>query len=120
MRMIVVAASLLAPMRLGGQRLPPAWPSVRLSFSTAQTTLRTSLLDGSRTIPHTYWLEGAVIGAGGLGTLVAVEFHGLCESRNCTGVTIGGAMLGGAVGFTVGALVGGQFRKRGTSASQPP
>ena len=112
MRVIVLAASLLAPMRLVGQRLPPAWPSVSPPFSTAGTLLRISPLDSSRTIPRTYWLEGALIGAGGLGTFVAVAFHGLCESQNCTGATIGGAVLGGAVGFTVGALVGSQFRKQ--------
>jgi len=63
------------------------------------------------TPPPTYWLEGGLIGGIGLGVLSGYEAGGLCESSDCTlgRVTVG--ILGGALGFTVGALIGGQFPK---------
>lgn len=65
---------------------------------------------------RTYWLEGAVIGAVGIGLGAALLGHAQCANtdvpHNCTAPTLVTAALGGAVGFGVGALVGGQFRKR--------
>lgn len=69
------------------------------------------LVNSPRELPRTYWLEGGIAGAIGLGLFTAVLYGGLCESQSCTGSTIAGAAFGGAVGLTIGALVGGQFRK---------
>jgi hypothetical protein len=78
------------------------------------------LATSTRALRRTYWLEGGVGGAIGLGLLTAVLFHGLCESQNCTGSTVGGAVLGGGLGFTVGALVGGQFPKGANATASAP
>src|SRR5438105_1810042 len=116
MTVITLAVSLVVPAPAHGQRLrlvpdspatrartvPPSW---RLMEAT--TALRT--------IPRTYWLEGALIGAIGLGTFTAIGFHDLCESHESC--MVGGGVLGGAVGFTIGALVGGQFRKASRDSS---
>jgi hypothetical protein len=63
-----------------------------------------------------YHREGAVIGTviGAVG--LAILGNGLCQSsdaasKNCTGTTLGSALLGGAAGFTLGLLIGGQFPK---------
>jgi hypothetical protein len=67
-------------------------------------------------IPATYWKEGAAAGAVLLGLGAGVLASGLCneaegEDGSCGGRTIAGVLLGGAIGFGLGALIGGQFRK---------
>jgi len=71
-------------------------------------------------VARTYWLEGGVVGAIGLGLFTAVLDGGLCESQNCTGSTVAGAVFGGGLGFAVGALVGGQFRKPARDTASSP
>src|SRR2546421_1842694 len=61
------------------------------------------------TPPPTYWLEGGLIGGIGLGVLVAYEGGEMCE--NSDGCIFTAGMLAAALGFTVGALIGGQFPK---------
>jgi len=62
--------------------------------------------------PPTYWLEGGLIGGIGLGVLSAYESGGLCESSDdCVAGRVTVGTLGAALGFTVGALIGGQFPK---------
>jgi hypothetical protein len=61
----------------------------------------------ARRYPATYYVEGAAIGAGVLATTGAWLFGGLCESSDCHGAAIYGALLTGAVGAAAGALVGG-------------
>lgn len=79
-------------------------------------------VNSPRALPRTYWLEGGITGGIGLGLVAAVLYGALCleESQSCTGSTIGGAVFGGGLGFTVGALVGGQFHKAGTDTVPPP
>jgi hypothetical protein len=67
--------------------------------------------DSARVIPRTYWLEGGIIGGVSVGVVGALWFSGMSESGNSVGGTIAGGLLCGAVGFTAGALIGGQFRK---------
>ncbi len=66
--------------------------------------------------PRTHWKEGGVVGGILLGIVAAVLFDGLCGSdggdEHCTAKTLGGVALGAGVGFTAGALIGGQFPKR--------
>jgi predicted MFS family arabinose efflux permease len=63
------------------------------------------------TPPPTHWLEGGLIGGIGLGALFAYEAGGLCESSDCTKARLAVGLLGGGLGFIVGALIGGQFPK---------
>jgi hypothetical protein len=66
---------------------------------------------------HDYRWEGLAIGAGVLGVAGGVIANGLCtdsDSANhgdCTGRTIGGALLGAAVGAVVGVFLGSLFEK---------
>ncbi len=97
-----------------GQR--PAHP-----FPTAATpvfTVRWAVTDSQqRVTPRpTYWLEGGVIGGLVVGALGASLAGGLCGYDNaphgsCTDDTIKGAFVGAGLGFTVGALIGGQIPK---------
>jgi hypothetical protein len=112
----LVLAVLLAPTPMPAQRLPQPFLPFNATIATSSAGTRSDSLP----IPPTYWLEGGVIGALGLGIIAAIGFHQLCESQNCTSVVVGGAALGAAVGFPVGALIGGQFHKRANAANGPP
>jgi hypothetical protein len=74
-------------------------------------------------IRPTHWLKGGAIGATVLGVLTGVLVAGLCgESEtvdSCVLPTIGGIVLGGALGFTTGALIGGQFPKGPPGGAEP-
>lgn len=71
-----------------------------------------------RDIRPTYWKEGAAVGAlaGAVGgALVGLAVCGLSEEvgKDCAGTAVIGG-IGGAVVLAIpGALIGGQFRKRG-------
>jgi hypothetical protein len=73
-------------------------------------------------IQPTRWLTGGAIGGTVLGVLTGVLVAGLCEQsdieQDCVFPTIGGALVGGALGFTVGALIGGQFPKAPPAPTQ--
>jgi O-antigen ligase len=59
----------------------------------------------------TYWLEGGIVGGMALG-LLAMPLAGMSDSSRPTAAESALAfMMGASVGFAVGALVGGQFRK---------
>jgi len=110
-RILVLSAVLLVPTSLAGQRLTPV-PSYAgappPSLARAAGFDRTPF---STEIPHTYWLEGGIIGGGSVGVVSALYFRGLGESGDRTAGTIAGFVFGGVVGFTAGALIGGQFHK---------
>jgi len=117
---IALAALVLVQPCAQGQRLRSAANSMVNAHSVPPAARLMEADLAARTIPRTYWLEGALIGAIGLGILTAVGFYGLCESSNCTGALVTGAVGGGAVGFIVGALVGGQFPKKESAPSSAP
>jgi hypothetical protein len=97
-------------------RFPSFSPTLRSEISTeAVARLNADLRRSTR---PTYWLTGGIIGGVAMGVLGAVLGAGLCaddETDHSTGTCIlaglGGAAIVGAVGFTVGALVGGLFPK---------
>jgi hypothetical protein len=115
MRQILVLSLLLAPAPLFGQRI-----STFQTYALPETSLRESaglpFTQAVKAIPRTYWLEGGIIGGVGLGVTSALELHKFCESGSCVRATLGGALLGGALGFTVGALIGGQIHKTARSS----
>jgi hypothetical protein len=108
--------ALLSARPAVGQRLSSALPSLGPSIrvrSSAFSVPESRLRYPPPARPRTYWLEGGSVGGIGLGVFGAL--HGLCADsdvqHNCTGSTLGVGVLGAGVGFTVGALIGGQFRK---------
>ncbi|SRR6266540_4575174 len=110
-RILVLSAVFLVPTSLAAQRLTPVPTYVvsrRPSLSRAARFAGTPL---SKEIPRTYWLEGGITGGASVGVMSALYFRGLGESGDRTAGTIAGFVLGGVVGFTGGALIGGQLRK---------
>ena len=107
----VSAVALLVPTSAFAQRLTPPFPTASFAASSALFGADSA---NARKIPRTYWLEGGLIAGTGLGVLTALWCRGMSEepSSNVAG-TIGCFVLGGAVGFPAGALIGGQFRKSG-------
>ena len=101
------------------QRLAQLSPSVPLSqtYSGPSQSLTRGLVYASSPSP-TYWLEGGLIGAGLVGTMTVLWASSMCESR-CS--SVGGKTvefaLGAGLGFSVGAIIGGQFHKH---RSPPP
>ncbi len=69
------------------------------------TSHRTGTTSGN----HTRWLIGGIIGAVTVGGITAVgTSNGICQDSGAGCVVFTG-LIGGAVGFVAGALIGGQF-----------
>jgi hypothetical protein len=68
-----------------------------------------------RQIKPTHWKEGGLVGALLVGALGAWFGNEICRNDevedDCTGLILRGGVGGGAAGFLLGALVGGQFPK---------
>ena len=109
-RILALTALLLVPTFLAAQRLTPV-PSYAVFTRPSLSRARFDRTPLSKEISRTYWLEGGIMGGAGVGVLSALYFRGLGESGDRTGGTIAGFVLGGVVGFTAGALIGGQFHK---------
>ena len=80
---------------------------------------RPRLVPSADTLPHiqpTHWKKGLVIGAAIGGVVGGVFSNAVCQTSDvidsCTGLTVGGALLMGALTGTIGALIGGAFPKR--------
>lgn len=98
------------------QRLAQLSPTVSLSTqprSGSSQALKAGLLNASSP-PPTHWLEGGLVGAAAGGTLATFWGSAGCEGRCTVGGTMVGFALGAGLGFTVGALIGGQFPKHRT------
>ena len=67
----------------------------------------------SGTAQRTYWLEGGTVAGVLAGVAGAGLVVGLSEREKCAGNTALGFGFGAAVGFPVGALIGGQIPKHG-------
>lgn len=100
-------------------------PQPSLVWNTASTDLHSmtvALPDTVRHYPPTYWQEGLIAGAVGGALFGALLGSGLCAysdvEQSCTGATLGGALLLGATGGTLGALIGGLFPKRSDQAAR--
>jgi hypothetical protein len=109
---LVGSILLLAASPVRGQRLASPFPTAAAPVFTVPW----AAMDSQRVIPPTYWLEGGVIGGvvvGALGASLAAGFCGYSDSQqgSCADDTIKGAFWGAVLGFSVGALIGGQIRK---------
>lgn len=115
----------MALARVGGSQEIAQAPGLRFSPHLASTPTYSRVLllhQGHTRIRRTYWLEGGSILGGALGLLGAVAGVSLCrQSDSPHGSCVGGIAwfaLGAAVGFPLGALIGGQFPKQ--DALTPP
>ena len=132
--LVVLASSTLLLDRAGGQAPAVSWPPLAgISASSLYTGRPPTPLDShlrsdepsdtvARQIRPTYWKEGGLIGGVAASIFVGLFAQGMCayaegSTRNCGLSLITGVVLGGGVGFGLGALVGGQFPKGRPRAS---
>jgi hypothetical protein len=121
----LMGSAALSPLK--AQELPRSFASLRYAPTTDTAVPHIPLQVGDSTsIPKTYWLEGALV----VGTVFAI-LAGTLAGGLCADPDSGGghepcwddALLGGAVGFaaggSLGALIGGQFKKRRARSVQP-
>ncbi len=124
-----IAAALISfpPRVAGAQRLPAFVPPAGM----ASAPLRPSLPQDSvpRPKPRTYWLPGAILGTAVFGLLGASFGAGFCGSDDaaqsggsCVLAGAEGFLIGAAVGFPLGGLIGGAFprKPRAAPAETPP
>lgn len=109
MKRVVCLVALLVPAVLHGQRLPQIPHPVDYAIAVPPTPFH---VDTTKVIPPTYWLEGGVIGGVGMGVFGVMFAQGMREdSGSHVAGDVGAFLIGGTLGFTVGALIGGQFPK---------
>ena len=91
-------------------------PAPERDLSALNTELR-------RATRPNHWLAGGLIGAALLGAGGLALAAGLCNedsgTDNCTGPIIGSALVGAGLGFTIGALIGGQIPKDAPASATP-
>jgi hypothetical protein len=94
--------------------LAPSAPERDLAALTAE--LR-------RATRPSHWLAGGLIGGALLGAGGLAFTAGMCNedsgSDNCTRPIIGSALVGAGLGFTIGALIGGQIPRDVPAAATP-
>ena len=96
------------PMRVG----PTAANGELRTASSATAELRRQVVADS--LRQTQWLKGGVIGALVVGipmALLGAELDRHSDSGGGGSYLVSGLVLGGAFGFFVGALIGGQFEE---------
>ena len=105
----VVLMALVVTAPASGQRLPPMPHAVTYAITVPAAQFR---VDTAKVIPKTYWLEGGIMGGVAMG-IFGLEFARGMRDDNESHVLgdVGAFMLGAGLGFTVGALIGGQFPK---------
>ena len=116
---------LLPPGVAGAQRLPAFVPSAELMAVPFRPPPPLSQDSMPRHRPQTYWLPGAIIGTAVFGLLGASLGAGFCGSDDsaqsggsCVLAGAEGFLIGAAVGFPLGGLIGGAFPKKPRAA--PP
>jgi len=97
------------PVRVG---LTAATASGELRTANSATVgLRRQVADSVR---ETQWVKGGVIGGLMLGAAMGYFFYSfqkIDDFPDTAGPLIGGFVIGGSLGFVIGALIGGQFEK---------
>lgn len=103
-----------------GQEGPAPVPAPQVAPRPFPATLRPpdaahAAADTARVYPRTYWAEGGLAGGLVLGTIAGMFAAGFCgysdTDADCTWAPVTGFLVGAAVGFPVGSLIGGAFRK---------
>jgi len=115
---LVLILLVAGPLDLRAQAARSVFPSVAPAMrSSEHNSLRAFVsLPDSVVYPATYWKEGLFI-AGGLAGLLGAAFAvGFCANgegggENCGLKAIGGFVLLGGAGGTIGALIGGSIPK---------
>jgi len=105
---VVLALAGLAPAATA-QRLAPPFARAAVSWPADSTKPQ------SPSPPPTHWVEGGLIGGGLVGLLGMSLAEGLCgmgdSGSNCGAAGTKGLIFGAGLGFTIGALIGGQIPK---------
>jgi hypothetical protein len=116
-----VLLSLLSGMAQA-QRLPALVPPAAHESAPLRTPLPQDSVPPPK--PKTYWLPGAILGVALFGLYGAHLGAGLCEGDSGTCALAGaeGFVLGAAVGFPLGGLIGGAFpmKPRAAPEESPP
>jgi hypothetical protein len=96
-------------------------PELSPDAPAADATALNASLRGA--VRPNHWLSGGLIGAALLGVVGVALAAGLCDDDSgvdsCAGPIAGTALLGVGLGFTIGALVGGQIPKDSPAPTTP-
>jgi hypothetical protein len=116
--LVLSAGAALSPVN--AQALPRSFASLRYAppeLKAAPAIPSVQLAD-STLIPETYWLEGALVGGAPAGLLFGAFAGGFCNdpdsgggNESCWDDALLGLVGGFAAGGSLGALIGGQFKK---------
>lgn len=105
------------------QRLPALVPPAELTAVPFRPSLPQDSMP--RPKPRTYWLPGAILGTAVFGLLGASLGAGLCsdsDTHQSTGTCVlagaEGFLIGAAVGFPLGGLIGGAFPMKPRAAPE--
>jgi hypothetical protein len=138
--MILCASTGLLLQSAAAQTPAVSWPPLTTSSASSLYPERPSTPFSSRllaseppdTVPRqirpTHWKEGGIVGAVALGAFGVWFGNEICQNSDagseegCTARSVvGGAIIGGGLGFIIGALLGGQFPKDSSSGpAEPP
>jgi hypothetical protein len=117
-----VAAQAPAPVPIG-PTLAAASFTAELAPPVPERDLSALNAELRRATRPSHWLTGGLIGAAVLGAGGLALAAGLCNedsgTDNCTGPIIGSALVGAGLGFTIGALIGGQIPKDAPASATP-
>lgn len=104
---LTILAALSLPAPGAAQRLASSFPVAAEPLAGAHQPFAVD----ARAYPRTYWLEGGIIGGVGMGVFAVLLFQGISESPATLPRIAAAGVIGAAVGFPVGALIGSTIRK---------
>ena len=98
-------------------------PSQLFAFGTAPAPAARDT--STKMIPQTHWKLGLLVGGIVGGLALGYVGYGLCHEdheiqESCFAPAVGGMAIGAVIGGGVGALIGGQFKKREQTDSLAP
>jgi hypothetical protein len=125
---VCVTCALVVPAVQCQNQPAVSWPPLNPAASVLYGGLPSSPLDVQglkpeshdsigRLVKPTHWKEGGILGGlvlGGFSVWLSneiCEYAGEGQARGCGGKAVLGGLVGGGLGFLIGALIGGQFPK---------